>query len=131
MIKRRLEGQGLGLLIIFEDTKESGNPDFRLCISWWENATWELCFYPGLWGRFSGTRIDNGTHSTCLLSSVLSPNHLPGPPGFASPRLVFGFLVFLLLISPICAKFNRVPGSDLERGRSSLYTEASWVTYGL
>lgn len=70
MMKRRLEGKGLGLLIILEDTKESGDPDFRLCISWRENSTWELCFYPGLWGRFSETGVDNGTQCTWPLSSA-------------------------------------------------------------
>ena len=76
-----------------------------------------LCFDPGVWGSFSGTEEDSGTHQTCSLSSVL-------------PQIIFQYVTLcswarrsaglILPTSPTCPKFGTVCGSDLEIDRSSL-----------
>ena len=69
-----------------------------------------LCFDPGVWGSFSGTEEDSGTHQTCFLSSVL-------------PQIIFQYVTLcswarisrtgirsadhILLTSPTCPKFGK------------------------
>ena len=69
-----------------------------------------LCFDPGVWGSFSGTEEDSGTHQTCSLSSVL-------------PQIIFQYVTLcswarisrtgirsadhILLTSPTCPKFGK------------------------